>query len=301
MVVSVGDVAVGSANVTATSTWATYAFTFTATAGSQELRVTFDNDYYDATTGADRNLLVDKVSISCGTSGMSSSSSKPMSPIAFTKNSIFTLDSGTTNYVYVPTAYDSTHNTPATLFVWMHGCWGYADSDVGMVSPGGTQSWITLSVGGRDGDCWDVGNDSAKVLAAIADIKTHFNIKPKGVIVGGYSSGGELAYRTAFFNAGSFAGVLAENTAPFTSASPSASIAAASWKFNIVHLAHQQDDVFKIADVVADTDALKAAGFPLTLIEREGGHWDDSGALPGTKADLQTYLLPYLNAGWSAP
>jgi len=42
-------------------------------------------------------------------------------------------------------------------------------------------------------------------------------------------------------------------------------------------------------------------------IEVDGGHWDDPGAIenghsvPGTDADLATYLFPYLSAGWTAP
>ena len=56
-----------------------------------------------------------------------------------------------------------------------------------------------------------------------------------------------------------------------------------------------------------ETDAVKNAGFPVTRVEVDGGHYDDPGAIenghavPGTVADLQTYLLPYLDAGWSAP
>ncbi len=64
-------------------------------------------------------------------------------------------------------------------------------------------------------------------------MKTHFNIDPRRVILGGYSSGGDIAYRTAFYNANSFAGVLAVNTSPFrdTGSSQQDSLAAAAWKF----------------------------------------------------------------------
>ena len=50
---------------------------------------------------------------------------------------------------------------------------------------------------------------------AIADVKTHFNIDPRQVVLGGYSSGGDLSYRIAFTHSTEIAGVLAENTAPF--------------------------------------------------------------------------------------
>ena len=237
-------------------------------------------------------------------------SSVPTDPISYKKDDPFTVDSGTTNWVYVPSSYDDTHATPITLFVWLHGCGGVSSGDIWVVSPGGTeQTWISLAVGGAEGSCWNVDTDSAKVLAALADIKTHFNVKPKGVVLGGYSSGGDLTYRTAFYNAGLFAGVLVENSSPYrdTGSTESASLAAASWKFNAVHLAHLQDTTYPIAGVRTETDSMTAAGFPLKRIEVDGGHYDDPGAIenghavPGTDADLATYLFPYLSAGWTAP
>jgi poly(3-hydroxybutyrate) depolymerase len=236
--------------------------------------------------------------------------SVPANPIAFTKDMPFTTQSGTTNYVYVPQAYDSTHKTPITLFVWLHGCGGASSGDIWVVSPGGAQqSWISLAPGGAEGGCWNMSTDPDKVLAAIADLKTHFNIDPKRVILGGYSSGGDLTYRTAFYNASLFAGVVACNSSPFrdTGATESALLAAASWKFNVVHLAHLEDTTYPIATVRSETDAVKAAGHPMTRIEVDGGHWDDPGAMenghavPGTDADIRTYLFPYLSAGWTAP
>jgi len=241
---------------------------------------------------------------------MVSPTSVPAKPITFTKNNPFTVNSGTTNYVFVPDAYDSTHQTPITLFVWLHGCGGNSAGDVWTVSPGGsTQTWITLAVGGQEGNCWNMSSDPAHVLAAIADIKTHFNIKPRGVILGGYSSGGDLTYRTAFYNAKQFAGILVENTSPFrdTGSTKAASLAAATWKFNIIHLAHLQDTTYGIAGVETETDAVKAAGFPLTRIEVDGTHYDNANAMvnghkvPGTSADVATYLFPGLGKGWISP
>ena len=63
MVVSVGGVVIGSASVQS-ATWTSYPFAFTATAGTQEIRVTYDNDY--CSTTEDRNLYVQSVSLSCG-------------------------------------------------------------------------------------------------------------------------------------------------------------------------------------------------------------------------------------------
>jgi endoglucanase len=61
-VVSVGGTPIGSGNASST-TYRDYAFTYDGSAGSKEVRVTFDNDY--VAYGSDRNLLVDKVSLRC--------------------------------------------------------------------------------------------------------------------------------------------------------------------------------------------------------------------------------------------
>ncbi len=62
MVVSVGGVSIGAVNVTSTA-WAPYSFTFSTSAGTKELRVTFDNDLN--ANGQDRNLLVDRALVGC--------------------------------------------------------------------------------------------------------------------------------------------------------------------------------------------------------------------------------------------
>jgi predicted peptidase len=165
------------------------------------------------------------------TGGGPPASTVPTDPVSFTANQPLTLDDSESNYwVNVPPGYDSTHQTPYTLFVWMHGCGGESSGDIYTISPD-DRDWISVAVGGREDACWDVNSDSAKVLAAIASVKTHFNINPKRVIIGGYSSGGDLAYRTAFYNANLFAGLLAENTSPFrdTGSSADQSLAAAAW------------------------------------------------------------------------
>ena len=229
----------------------------------------------------------------------------PPDPIAFEKNKVFTLNSAETQYwVFVPKSYDESHSTATRLFVWLHGCGGESAGDIFNVSPGGDQSWISIAVGGREGQCWDPGNDQSKIFAAVASMKSHFNISSQSVVLGGYSSGGDLAYRTAFFNSSSFAGVLAENTAPFrdTGASQQESLAAATTKFNVVHLAHTEDDTYPIDTVRKETGAMKDAGFPVKLVERKGSHFDEPGnGLPGTDADVQTYLLPHLDDGWLSP
>jgi hypothetical protein len=67
MVVSVNGTAIGDRDVN-TPNWVVYTFPFTATAGTQEIRVIYDND---GTVGTqDRNLRVDKVDVLC-TAGLS--------------------------------------------------------------------------------------------------------------------------------------------------------------------------------------------------------------------------------------
>lgn len=228
----------------------------------------------------------------------------PTSPLTVTKNDVVTLSStASAYYVYVPSSYDATHATPTKVLLWLHGCGGQGYGDAWVVSPGGTQSWVTVSVGGRDGGCWNPNTDTTLALAALDDVKRRLNVDPRRVVIGGYSSGGDLAYRTAFYNAKRFAGVVAENTSPFrdTGSTAASSIAAATWKLNVVQLAHLSDTTYPIATVRAETDALKAAAFPVTRLERAGTHWDADTASSGTAYDLRTFLLPYLDAGWQAP
>jgi predicted esterase len=229
---------------------------------------------------------------------------RPTDPIPFQKDTVFSLSDPHSNYwTFVPDAYDASQNTPIELFVWMHGCGGEGSGDIYTISPGGSQSYIAISIGGREDDCWDPNTDQDKVLAAIADVETHFNIDRHEIVIGGYSSGGDLAYRTAFYHSTMFAGLLAENTSPFrdTGSSAADSIAAATNKFHVVHLAHTEDETYPIAGVRNEIAQLQAAGFPVQLVAVPGHHYDDSTATSGTDHDLQAYLLPHLNDGWRSP
>lgn len=60
MIVRVGSTVIGNVTVNSSS-YAPYEFFYSASAGSQEVRVTFDNDYY--ANGQDRNLLLDSIVI----------------------------------------------------------------------------------------------------------------------------------------------------------------------------------------------------------------------------------------------
>ncbi len=233
-----------------------------------------------------------------------SSSTVPAHPVSFQADTPFTLQTPQSNYwVDVPSTYDASNRTPFELLVWLHGCGGDAAGDIYTVSPSGDRPYLSIAVGGRDGDCWDPNVDQAKVLAAISDAETHFNIDRHEVVLGGYSSGGDLSYRLAFYHSLQFAGVLAENTSPFrdTGSSASQSLAAARWKFHVVHLAHTEDQTYPLAGVEAEIKTMTDAGFPVQLITRPGNHYDDSNATSGTDHDLQTYLLPHLSDGWRSP
>jgi pimeloyl-ACP methyl ester carboxylesterase len=256
-----------------------------------------------ATQGS-QTFYVDNVRLVAKVATTSALSSFPTTPLTVKKNDVVAVSSSAGPYsLYVPTAYDATHATPTKLLLWLHGCGGNAYGDAWAISPGGSQSWISVSVGGRDGACWNPSTDVPLALAALDDVKRRLNIDPRRVVIGGYSSGGDMAYRTAFYNAKRFAGVIAENTSPFrdTGSTQSASIAAAAWKLNVVHLAHVSDTSYPIGPVRLETDSLKTAGFPETRLERPGTHWDADTTSSGTNYDMRTYLLPYLNAGWLAP
>lgn len=231
----------------------------------------------------------------------------PSKPIAFTKNVVFTMNTTTTNvtnWAFVPNAYDSTHKTPSKLFVWLHGCGGQSQYDISMVSFMSNQDWLSLAPGGRETTCWSgVSTDGPKILAAIDEMRSHFNIDPKKIVLGGYSSGGDIGYVLAMQNSKLFAGVLFENTTPNAAALALASSVNDSglpYRFNVVHLAHLRDTTYPISKTRANMALLKSYGFPVVLLEKDGTHWDNDNGTIGTSYDLRTLLLPYLNSQWLA-
>jgi hypothetical protein len=226
-------------------------------------------------------------------------------PVTYDANGFFHLNSGQSAYVgYRPDTYSD--GSPISLLVWMHGCGGNAEGDMWSIAPPSsrhTQSYIAISIGGRDGACWSVGSDTPKVLAAISDISRYFNINPRKIFLAGYSSGGDMTYRVGFQHGSLFAGLLVENSDPFrdTGATQASLLASAAWKINIAHLAHLSDTTYPIAGVRTDLATLTANGFPVTKIEKAGSHYDaDNGAF-GTSYDLIHFLLPFMDAGWVSP
>lgn len=233
----------------------------------------------------------------------SAPSSVPTNPVPFIAGQRSYLSDAGGYWFWVPPSYDATHQTPFKLFIWLHGCSGQSYWDIVNVAPQANGNYIAVAPDGTEGGCWDMNADSARVINVIDAIATHFNIDRKRVVLGGYSSGADLSYRTAFFNSTKIAGILVENATPFKDigVSAGAALAAASFKFQTVQLAHTGDVTYTIDLVRNEVATLAAAGFPVTLIERPGNHWDDDGPGVGTVYDMRTLLLPYLDVDWTSP
>lgn len=211
----------------------------------------------------------------------------------------FTRTAGAATYVgYVPAAYSG--KTPMRLVVGLHGC---GDSALNFATWGvnpwdtrATQTHIGIAVGGETGanHCWSVGADDDKVLAAIEDVATCFWIDRARVVIGGFSSGGQLAYRVGLLHADQFAGILIENSGLYAAGEmPTKLTAGAAWRVPIAHSAHTGDTVFPLAKVKADWEVIRAAGLPLRTQELPGGH-------DGVGAEWATWLLPAAE-GWARP
>jgi predicted esterase len=201
----------------------------------------------------------------------------------------FVRKTAKSDYVaFVPKSYKG---KPTTLVVGLHGCgdnaYNFATWGVNPYKTRTTQGHIGISIGGKDGQCWDASKDAEKAIAAIEDISTCFYVHQQRVVLAGYSSGGILAYKLGLTQSAKFAGIIIENSG--LGAAPSA----ASWKINVAHIAHKDDTSFPIARVRADWAKLEAAGIPLQKSEIEGGH-------DGTSDDWSDFLLPKI-ASWKAP
>jgi predicted esterase len=199
---------------------------------------------------------------------------------------------------YVPASYDPA--SPMRVIVGMHGCGDTAENfatwGINPWATRATQAHIGISVSGETGNnrCWSKGNDDDKVLAAVDDLAKCFWLDRSKVVVAGFSSGGELAYRVGLLHADSFAGILVENSALYAAGAPtSALLGGAAWKLNVAHRAHTSDSVFPIAQVKADWAAMTSAGFPLVSSEIAGTH-------DGTSDDWANWLIPQ-SAGWTRP
>jgi len=206
------------------------------------------------------------------------------------KDGFFKRKTAKSDYVaFVPKSYAG---EPTTLVVGMHGCgdtaYNFATWGVAPYKTRQTQKHIAISIGGKDGTCWDASADVDKVTAAIADISKCFYVHQQKIVLAGYSSGGILAYRMGLAPGASYAGILIENSA-LGGASPDR----AAWKINVAHIAHVGDTTFPLARVQADWAKLEAAGIPLQKSAVAGTH-------EGTSDDWTDWLLPKI-AAWKAP
>jgi dienelactone hydrolase len=224
------------------------------------------------------------------------STTVPSDPVDYDAGTVFKIGTSPSEYwMYVPTAYDDTHRTPTRLVVFAHGCGGTAKeyADIIKDQVAGIDHLVMTPGLGKDGQCWDPPADAAPLLASIADVKKHFNVDPKRVVLGGYSSGSTLAGKVAFAHAASFAGLVMLPGRPWWSNAERAElIAGADWKLNIAWRPHTGDEYYDIAELRADRRALNDAGFPLSFSEVAGDH-------AFTAADLG-YVFGKLG-GWSAP
>lgn len=218
----------------------------------------------------------------------------------------FEIDDALGHYwAFVPSDYSQ--DTSTRLLVWLHGCGGESAGDLWVVGDYyDDQNYIAIAPDGAEGGCWSMTSGPRRVRTAIADSFARFRIDPRRVVIGGYSSGGDLSYRTAFYNATSFAGLLAINTSPFrdTGSTGDDSIAAAAWRFPIVHVAHTEDDTYPLGPVKDEIQKLKDAGFPVTFAERPGGHYEPSPGSPnqpGTDEEIQSLLVPHMKDDWMSP
>ena len=216
-------------------------------------------------------------------------------------NGFFTLTSTASNYVVrLPPAYEVAHPRPSRLLVALHGCndtaINFATWAAVPFALRSSQNYIAISVGGRDGACWNLSTDAALVNAAIAHVRSCFYVHQERIVLGGYSSGGGLAYKLAMTDALTYAGVLIEHSSLRSvvgSSNVDAALNAAAWKLNIGHAAGINDLVYLIADVHSDMTKIVAHGFPMQYREDASDH-------NGSSSEWSDYLIP-LMANWSLP
>lgn len=222
-------------------------------------------------------------------------------PFTADANGFFTLNSPMSSYVVrLPVGYSVQNPRPKPLIVALHGCgdaalnfatWAAAPA---VLRP--AQSYIAVSLGGRDGACWTLNTDDTLISAAIAHLRSCFYANQKRTVIAGYSQGGMLAYKVGLTNSLTYAGVLIENSGlsqAVGAGNVDTILNAAAWKINVAHTARLQDDSFPIAGVQSDRDKLLAHAFPLQYRELVGTNEGDSD-------DWASYLIPAM-AQWTSP
>ncbi len=159
---------------------------------------------------------------------------------------------------------------------------------------------------GADGACWNGGTASGLVLAALDGARARLNLDPKRVVLGGYSSGGDVGYPLLLRNSKRFALGIFQNTAPWgsengeTAALLDAAAPPTGWRVPIRHQCHVADGIqaYTCASLAANAEGpIVAAGHDWVLDQRPGTHWDD----PGTWDDFDAFFRPQLLLDWQTP
>ena len=132
---------------------------------------------------------------------------------------------------------------------------------------------------------------SPKVQAAMAEMAACFYVHRKKVTIGGYSSGGELAYQYAFKNAMQFAGILIEHSGIPNQNLPKNS----AWKLNVAATGGTNDGDYPPSRFNGDWSLLRGLGFPV-----------ETQTLPlthdGNSDEWDQFLIPKMaQAKWVAP
>ena len=145
-------------------------------------------------------------------------------------------------------------------------------------------------------------------MGAIDALTTRLAIKSKEIVLGGYSSGGDVGYPIIFKNSRRFALAMFENTAPANSwALINAAAPPNGWRFPIRHLCHTGDQVASYAcsavrPILGTGGTAAQAGHASILHEMDGPHWQDPTADGrGTWPDFQVKLRPYLLQTFISP
>ena len=269
---------------------------------SSEASVTADggSSARDANAG-DASTTTDSGATDSSSSGGPGPAPTQKCTIAKDANGFFKLTSTKSDYwVRLPVGYDEVNPQPAPLLVAIHGCgdtaFNFATWGAAPYALRSSQSYIAISIGGRDNQCWTVPQDADIVTAAIAHVRSCFYAHQKKIVLGGYSSGGMLAYAMGMTSAAAYAGILIENSGlsqAVGTGNVDAVLASAAWKINVAHTAHTEDMSFPIAGVRSDRDKMNAAALPLQYREGPGTH-------DGTSDDWALFLIPKMS-GWSAP
>jgi len=193
-------------------------------------------------------------------------------------NGFYHVNTGTVDYyLRLPKSYDKTK--PYPMFIALHGC-GDSAANFGTwaAAPPAARStlgYIAVSVGGRDGGCWDVAKDGALVDSVMTHARARVYAHDQKVFIGGYSSGGALAYKYGLDHADKLAGILIENSGLYSAVGAGqvmGELQQAQWKIQIAHTANRGDTVFPLAEVQKDWQKMQSLGFPLVSTVQEGTH-----------------------------